>query len=118
MVKISEYLTFPCFDLVLLGMGTDGHTASLFPGSAQLEEKERWVAAVSGDTASPPVPRITLTLPVFNQARNLLFLISGDRKKKILDSFLNKQAQVADTKYPAARVQPKGSLTWIVAEEE
>jgi 6-phosphogluconolactonase len=89
-IKVSENTIFPSFDLILLGMGTDGHTASLFPGSDFLDEKEKWVAAVSGEQGSPPVPRITLTLPVLNQAKNVLFLISGNKKKKILDTFLDK----------------------------
>ncbi|MBW2467519.1 MAG: 6-phosphogluconolactonase [Deltaproteobacteria bacterium] len=112
-----DNLTFPSFDLVLLGMGTDGHTASLFPGSKLLDEKNKWVAAVTEDVGSPPIPRITLTLPVLNQAKNIIFLVAGNRKRKILDTFLHKQER-QETVYPAARVKPKDRLIWIVAEKE
>jgi 6-phosphogluconolactonase len=115
--KVSENRTFPSFDLILLGMGTDGHTASLFPSSNFLEEKEKWVTAVEGSEGSPPVPRITLTLPVLNQAKNILFLLSGNEKKKILDTILDKPEE-AEKLYPAAHVKPSGNLIWVVAEED
>ena len=115
--SISEKTIFPSFDFILLGMGPDGHTASLFPNSNILKEKKKWVAAVKKDTGSPPVPRITLTLPVLNQAKNILFLFSGSTKKKILDTILD-QPEVAETIYPAAQVKPRGNLTWIFAEED
>ena len=112
----SENFTFPSFDLILLGIGADGHTASLFPGSNFLDEKEKWVTAVEGCEGSPPIPRITLTLPVLNQAKNVLFLISGNRKKKVLDTILDKPEE-AEKLYPAAHVKPSGNLIWVVAEE-
>ena len=115
--RISEEINFPRFDFVLLGMGPDGHTASLFPNSNFLEEKKKWVAAVKEETGSPPVPRITLTLPVLNQAKNILFLLSGSTKRKILDTILEKP-EMAEKLYPAAHVKPRGSLTWIVAEKD
>jgi len=116
-IKVSENRTFPSFDLILLGMGTDGHTASLFPSSKFLEEKEKWVTAVEGSEGSPPVPRITLTLPVLNQAKNILFLISGNEKKKILDTILDKPEE-AEKLYPAAHVKPRGNLIWVIAEKD
>lgn len=115
-VRISEKTTFPCFDLILLGMGTDGHTASLFPGTRDLAEKKKWVAAVKSDTGSPPGQRITLTLPVINEAKNVLFLIAGSEKRAILDTFLDQPAGAAED-YPAARVRPAGELIWVVAED-
>jgi len=115
-IRISENTTFPSFDLVLLGMGADGHTASLFPGSNFLEEKEKWVAAVKEGAGSPPVPRITLTLPVINQAKNIFFLISGDKKREILETFLDKPEKALI--YPAAHVKPRENLIWVVAEED
>ena len=116
-IRISENITFPSFDLVILGMGTDGHTASLFPGSNFLDEKEKWVTAVKEGTGSPPVPRITLTLPVLNQAKNIIFLISGNRKKEILDTILDKPEE-AKMIYPAAHVKPQENLIWIAAEKD
>jgi 6-phosphogluconolactonase/glucosamine-6-phosphate isomerase/deaminase len=116
MRNIAEDMTVPSFDLALLGMGTDGHTASLFPGSLLLEEKKKWVAAVPDGTGSPPVARITLTLPVLNQAKNILFLISGSKKKEILDTILARPAE-AEELYPAARIRPAGNLEWLVAEK-
>jgi 6-phosphogluconolactonase len=116
-IKVSENRTFPSFDLILLGMGTDGHTASLFPGSNYLEEKEKWVTAVEEGVGSPPVPRITLTLPVLNQTKNILFLLSGNEKKKILDTILDKPEE-AEKLYPAAHVKPRGNLIWVIAEKD
>jgi 6-phosphogluconolactonase len=113
--KIAADLSAPRFDLVLLGMGADGHTASLFPGSSLLEEKKEWIAAVPAGVGSPPVARITLTLPVLNQAKNILFLIAGNRKRELLDTILLRPEE-AEELYPAARIKPAGNLIWLVAE--
>jgi len=104
---------FPSFDLVLLGLGQDGHTASLFPGDAALEEKYRWVVGVDSASASPPVPRITLTFPVLNRADCIIFLVSGSRKKEVFEEIMNNPETTA---YPAARVRPSGRLLWFVDE--
>lgn len=101
----------PAFDLQLLGLGVEGHTASLFPGSTALEEKERWVAAVEAP-AKPP-QRLTLTLPVLNQARNTFFLVTGADKRAILTA-LREQSTQGSGPYPAARVQPKGPVVWFL----
>ena len=103
----------PSFDLILLGLGQDGHTASLFPGDAALEEKYRWVAPVDGASASPPVPRVTLTLPVLNEAKWVVFLASGSRKKGVFEKIINDPGAAA---YPAARVRPSGRLLWFIDE--
>ena len=108
-------LRFPVFDLLLLGLGPDGHTASLFPGDPALEEERRWARAVRVASASPPVPRITLTLPVINRARTVLFLVSGAGKKKVLDAILSEPEKAA-LRYPAARVKPSGRITWLIDE--
>jgi 6-phosphogluconolactonase len=108
-------LAFPSFDLILLGLGKDGHTASLFPGEPVLEEKIRWVVAVAGTSASPAVPRVTLTFPVINQARCVLFLASGSDKRDVFQKILGSPESAAQH-YPAARVRPSGSLLWFIDE--
>ncbi len=103
----------PSFDLVLLGLGQDGHTASLFPGDAALEEKYRWVVAVDGASASPPVPRVTLTFPVLNKAECVIFLVSGSSKQDVFAEIMNNPGTAA---YPAARIRPSGRLLWFIDE--
>ena len=101
----------PQFDLVLLGLGPDGHTASLFPGSAALEERRRW--AVASFVEPLRTWRITLTLPVINRAREVLFLVSGSEKADVLARVLD-PAPGAEL-LPARRVQPEaGALLWMV----
>jgi 6-phosphogluconolactonase len=100
---------FPTFDLIFLGMGTDGHTASLFPGHRTLYEKERLVVAVKG--GDPNVNRLTLTLPVLNRARHIVFLISGKEKAAPLKTvFENRNARL-----PVQQIHAldKG-LTWLL----
>ncbi|HYA02238.1 MAG TPA: 6-phosphogluconolactonase [Syntrophobacteria bacterium] len=113
--QAKEARQFPVFDLLLLGLGKDGHTASLFPGDAALDEELRWTRAVRVTSASPPVPRITLTFPVINRARTVLFLVSGAGKKKVLDEILS-AAGKAWLRYPAARVRPSERLLWLTDE--
>jgi len=97
-------------DLVLLGMGLDGHTASLFPGSAALEERQRLAVAVDVRAAAVS-SRITLTPVVLNAARHVLFLVAGAEKARPLADVLKNPA----SSLPAARIRPKdGSLTWII----
>jgi 6-phosphogluconolactonase len=95
-------------DLLLLGLGNDGHTASLFPGTAALEEKVRNVVAnyVPGVSAH----RVTLTYPIINAARHVLFLVEGAAKQAIVGDIIGNQGN-----YPAARVRPvSGELTWLL----
>lgn len=103
---------YPSFDLILLGMGHDGHTASLFPGHSALSRTD-WVAEVETDQAAPPVPRLTLTLPVINHADTVLFLINGAEKIRLADSFLSGPPQV---RYPASLVRPRQRLRWYLAD--
>jgi 6-phosphogluconolactonase len=106
----------PGFALVLLGMGTDGHTASLFPNSPALNITNRLVAAVRAPNASPPVDRITLTLSALNKANDVLFLISGRKKIEIMQSIVEEPKESARL-YPAARVRPRNRLVWLAARE-
>jgi 6-phosphogluconolactonase len=100
-------VVWPRFDLVLLGLGTDGHTASLFPGSDALEEKERWTVAAEG--GDPPRPRVTLTLPVLNSAAAVLFQVSGSTKAAVLASLLSSTPRNV---LPAHRIRPpRGEIT-------
>src|SRR5271157_3492952 len=97
---------WPCLDLVLLGMGGDGHTASLFPGMPSLDEAQRAVVWTRvPENVRPAVPRLTLTLPVLNAARHLLFLVAGAEKAHAVRSVLDQGPQPA-TPLPAERVRP------------
>ena len=96
---------------MLLGMGNDGHTASLFPGSAALHEKARPVVAVTAHYQDRPAQRVTLTLPAINAARQLLFLVTGAAKAKTLQAVL----EGPEGPYPTQRIRPtSGQLTWLV----
>jgi 6-phosphogluconolactonase len=101
-------------DLILLGMGDDGHTASLFPASPALDITDRLVTDVIAPAHIPIVNRVTLTLPAINMARNVLFLIAGPRKNQILQTILD-DPPTAFQLYPAARVRPKNKIIWFVA---
>ncbi len=103
----------PSFDLILLGMGADGHTASLFPDSAALHEQQRWVVSVPAPETMAVRWRLTLTLPLINRARCVLFLLSGKKKGEVARALFN-QPREAAKRYPAARVQPEGQLLWYV----
>ncbi len=101
----------PQFDLVLLGLGPEGHTASLFPGSPALDERTRWVLAVTAP-AEPPV-RLTLTLPALTAAARTYFLVTGSNKTHALHHVLSGTADV--NTFPAAGIRPtQGSVIWWV----
>jgi len=103
---------WPQLDLVMLGIGSDGHTASLFPGTDALQERRRWVTV--GHAPSSPRNRLTLTLGVINQATMVLFLASGDSKADIVKRILEPQ-QESDRQLPAALVRPeRGRLLWLL----
>ena len=102
----------PTFDLILLGLGPDGHTASLFPGM-DLEQDADKLAIVTNAPFVPPV-RISLTLAVINHARQVFFLVSGKEKAGILREVLESRGD-AKAKYPAARVE--GDVRWFVEED-
>jgi 6-phosphogluconolactonase len=101
----------PRLDLVLLGLGDDGHTASLFPGSPALAERERWVVTAPGPP--PHERRLTLTLPVLNAARVILFLVTGAEKAEIVSRVLEGD-EPAD-RLPARAVRPvDGRVYWVL----
>jgi 6-phosphogluconolactonase len=103
----------PRFDLVLLGLGPDGHTASLFPGMPALAEKKRWV--VPNPSQSAAEWRLTLTLPVLNAGRRVVFLVAGADKASVVSTLLRKKPGYR--KLPASLVRPtRGSLIWILDE--
>ncbi|MFI5011864.1 MAG: 6-phosphogluconolactonase [Hyphomicrobiales bacterium] len=93
-------------DLCLLGLGEDGHTASLIPGEPVLEERERWVAAVGHGR---PEVRITLTYPALESSATTAFLVQGEGKRAVLDRVLS-----GDDTVPAGKLRPAGDLFWLV----
>lgn len=101
----------PSFDLILLGMGEDGHTASLFPGTNVLQEKSKWVDAYYLDAQD--MYRITLTAPVINFSKNILFLVYGSNKANALHEVLEGNQNIS--KYPAQLIKPlNGTVYWFV----
>jgi 6-phosphogluconolactonase len=98
----------PLFDVVLMGVGPDGHTASLFPDYPAIEETERWVVGVPKAHVEPFVPRVTLTLPALNSCREMLFEVAGAEKRAILTRVLDGE------NLPANRAQSIGETIWLV----
>jgi 6-phosphogluconolactonase len=98
----------PLFDVVLMGLGPDGHTASLFPDYPAIEETERWVVGVPKAHVEPFVPRVTLTLPALNSCREMLFEVSGSEKRAILTRVLEGE------NLPANRARSIGETIWLV----
>jgi 6-phosphogluconolactonase len=98
----------PLFDLVLMGVGPDGHTASLFPDDPALQETRRWVVGVPKAHVEPFVPRVTLTLPALASCREMLFEVAGSEKRAILTHLQ------ADENLPANRARSAGETVWLV----
>ena len=98
----------PMFDIVLMGVGPDGHTASLFPGFPEIEETERWVVGVPRANVAPFVPRVSLTLPVLASCYEMLFEMAGHDKQAILTRLLNGET------LPALRARSQGETVWLV----
>lgn len=119
--KLQEFFqtgpgnTLPVFDLILLGLGNDGHTASLFPGSPALSSQDL-VAVAPPPPVSPSVYRLTLTLPVINKARHVLFITAGKAKKRIARQVMAQSDQINCASFPAARISPNGRLIWFLAD--
>lgn len=97
------------FDLLLFGVGTDGHVASLFPGSGALDERGRWTVAVEAPEARPPVPRVTLTPPILERARRLLYLVAGASKRDI-----TRRVLLAGEALPASRFKGREHTLWLM----
>jgi 6-phosphogluconolactonase len=100
--------SIPVFDIVLLGMGDDGHTASLFPHTAALSVVDRLVTVGDKDGQ----PRLTFTFPLINQARSTIFLVSGASKQTALAAVFSPTGDVSA--YPSRGVQPQGELVWLL----
>jgi 6-phosphogluconolactonase len=102
----------PVFDLIVLGIGADGHTASLFPGQPASMEPDRWVLSVKG--GQPDVFRLTLTYAVLNRARHILFLVSGSAKSAVVKTLIEDR----HSQLPAAKIQAlNGKMTWLLDQK-
>jgi len=98
----------PLFDLVLMGIGPDGHTASLFPGGRAIDETACWVVGVPRANVAPFVPRVTLTLPTLASCREMLFQVAGKEKRAILTRLF------AAENLPANRARSTGDTVWLM----
>ena len=106
--KTTLDLARPLFALTLLGLGEDGHTASLFPGTAALKERVKWVTSIVG---AKPEPRISMTYPVLDSSAATIFLVAGAGKSAILDRVL-----AGDATLPATHIAPQGEF-WVFCDE-
>jgi 6-phosphogluconolactonase len=102
--------TRPLFDVVLMGIGPDGHIASLFPDGAAIQQTDRWAVGVPQAHVEPFVARVTLTMPALNSCREMLFEVSGPEKREILTRVL------AGENLPANRAHSIGETIWLIDE--
>ncbi|XP_028777895.1 6-phosphogluconolactonase 3, chloroplastic-like [Neltuma alba] len=110
-IAVSSVSGFPKFDLILLGMGPDGHVASLFPGHPLMKESNKWVAFIK-DSPKPPPERITFTFPVINSSAYTAIVSTGAGKADAVHSALG--ATVNSDKLPVALVSPEEELKWLL----
>uniref|UniRef100_A0A5B6ZUT5 Probable 6-phosphogluconolactonase n=1 Tax=Davidia involucrata TaxID=16924 RepID=A0A5B6ZUT5_DAVIN len=112
-ISVSDISDCPKFDLILLGMGADGHVASLFPNHSVLNEKDEWVTFIT-DSPKPPPERITFTLPVINSASNVAVVVTGSGKAEAVHLAIDAVGPDCPS-LPARMVQPtKGKLVWFL----
>ena len=107
----TESGTFPSFDLILLGMGDDGHTASLFPHTEALKIRDRLITVGNKDGQ----PRLSFTFPLINQARCVMFLVAGASKRPALQQVFAERGD--EVEYPSRSVDPDGELLWLLDKE-
>lgn len=107
-LRVSDSTGFPKFDLMLLGMGPDGHVASLFPGHGLCSENKKWVASIT-DSPKPPSERITFTFPVINSSAHVALVVCGSGKAEPVQMALNKAGSV-----PAGSVSAEEELVWFL----
>ncbi len=105
--KIAEG-GFPIFDVILLGMGDDGHTASLFPYTEALAVQDSWVTVGNKEGQ----PRLTFTVPLINHARCVIFVVAGENKRPALKQVFATEAD--EKNYPSRLIQPQGELWWLL----
>jgi 6-phosphogluconolactonase len=102
---------WPGFDLIVLGMGSDGHTASLFPGSSKIDSTDL-VVATNAPAGYLTSQRVTITLRAINSSRDVIFLVTGNDKKTAIESILG-----GNSGLPAARVRPRGDVRWLLTRD-
>ncbi|KMT15925.1 hypothetical protein BVRB_3g051120 [Beta vulgaris subsp. vulgaris] len=113
-IATSNVTGFPKFDLIILGLGYNGHIASLFPNHPQLKENKKWVTYIT-DSPKPPPRRITMTFPVINSSSNVVFMVLGKGKARVVNETLN--GHQSSTSLPAKVVSPEGELKWFLDKE-